>query len=64
MAQGKVTTGYGVDPRTVDGKRVYAVMRQYTFRGNAGAQLVTIYSDEITADSVAATLKVSMRREV
>jgi hypothetical protein len=63
MAQGKVTTGYKVEPRTVDGKRIFAVMREYVYRGSPGSQLVTIYSDESVADSIRSTLNVNKGSE-
>jgi hypothetical protein len=63
MSATKITTGYTVDPRSANGRRMYAVMRQYTYRGKPGEQLVTIYTDEATADSVRAALDLNKRRE-
>jgi hypothetical protein len=64
MAQGKVTTGYKVEPRTAnEGKRIFAVMREYLYRGKYGTQLVTIYEDQGVADSISATLNVNKGSE-
>jgi hypothetical protein len=63
MAATKVTTGYAVEARTVGAERIFAVMREYMFRGNAGSQLVTIYRDEAVADSIAATLNHHKNKE-
>jgi hypothetical protein len=64
MANTKVTTGYFVEVRQVGGGwRIYAVMREYLYRGNPGRQLVTIYEDQDTADSVRATLDLNKNKE-
>lgn len=64
MADTKVTTGYKVEPRTVDGGQIYAVMREYRYRGKYGKQLVTIYQDAAIAEYIRATLDVNKRKEV
>jgi hypothetical protein len=45
------------------GWRIYAVMREYLYRGKPGRQLVTIYEDQDTADSVRATLDLNKNKE-
>ncbi|MGW0626151.1 hypothetical protein [Streptomyces sp. NPDC002758] len=66
MADTKQTTGYIVDVRQVDGgaRQVYAVLREYRYRGKYGAQLVTIYEDASVAEYIRATLDVNKRKEV
>jgi hypothetical protein len=65
MADTKVTTGYAVEPRTANsGERIYAVMRQYLYRGKPGTQLVTIYRDQAIAESVRGTLNLHKNKEV
>lgn len=56
MANKKVTTGYTVDSRVADGRPIYAVMREYTYRGKPGEQLVTIYAERDVANTVATML--------
>lgn len=64
MADAKVTTGYVVHLRSYKGGTIYAVMREYTYRGKPGTQLVTIYGDRDTAESIRSTLDLNKRKEV
>jgi hypothetical protein len=66
MADSKKTTGYIVDVRQVDssGSQVFAVMREYLYRGKYGTQLVTIYKDASVAEHIRATLDINKGREL
>ncbi|GHB51873.1 hypothetical protein GCM10010331_44270 [Streptomyces xanthochromogenes] len=62
MADRKITTGYVVEPRTVQGDEAFAVMREYLYRGR-GSQLVAIYNTKDVADSVASLLNLNKDKE-
>jgi hypothetical protein len=64
MADAKITTGYVVHPRSYKGGVIYAVMREYTYRGKPSAQLVTIYGDRRTADSIRMLLNENKDKEI